>query len=289
MNDALAMDLTSKLVERMKATPFLVAIDGSDDIGLEEMNPVTTKIFDVNQHEIRYRFLDMRTIQGGTANEIFQKLNSVFTTSSISWQQCIGLSQLITLQSIWESSRGGGWGGGVHVKIFDMDARPIFLGLKFSQILFFWVGKFFSYFSGFCKISAICLGLTNFQLFFGSSNFCITHLNPLNEEHTVPKNKIIVAFHIYSNFDDHFILSHSIFWGLNFGAFYFFGFKFRVILFFWVVEICSRTSIPVKQMLVYPPSWGNHERYQDDGVKGEHLSLYNGMPMPYHPQHCHRW
>ena len=38
---------------------------------------------------------------------------------------------------------------------FDRDARPIFLGLKFGQILFFWVGRFFSYFSGFCKISAI--------------------------------------------------------------------------------------------------------------------------------------
>ena len=49
---------------------------------------------------------------------------------------------------------------------FDRDARPTFLGLKFGQILFFWVGKFFSYFSGFCKISAILLGLTNFQLFF---------------------------------------------------------------------------------------------------------------------------
>ena len=38
---------------------------------------------------------------------------------------------------------------------FDNDARPIFLGLKFGQILFFWVGKFFSYFSGFRNISAI--------------------------------------------------------------------------------------------------------------------------------------
>ena len=53
----------------------------------------------------------------------------------------------------------------------DRDARPIFLGLKFGQILFFWVGKFFLYFSGFRKISAIFMGLTNFQLFFGSSNF----------------------------------------------------------------------------------------------------------------------
>ena len=49
---------------------------------------------------------------------------------------------------------------------FDRDALPTFLGLKFGQILFFCVGKFFSYFSGFCKISAIFLGLTNFQHFF---------------------------------------------------------------------------------------------------------------------------
>ena len=106
------------------------------------------------------------------------------------------------------------------------------MGLKFGQILFFWVGKFFSYFSGFRKISAIFLGLTNFQLFFGSSSFCITHMNPLNEEHTVQKNKIKVAFDIYSNFDNHCILSHSTFLGLNFGSFYFFGFEFGVILFF---------------------------------------------------------
>ena len=51
----------------------------------------------------------------------------------------------------------------------------------------------------------------------------MTRLNPLNEENTVLKDKIIVAFHIYSNFDNHCILIHSIFWGLNFGTFYFLG------------------------------------------------------------------
>ena len=56
-------------------------------------------------------------------------------------------------------------GGGGTCQNFDRDARPIFLGLKFGQNLFFWVGKFFSYFSGFRKISAIFLGLTNLQLF----------------------------------------------------------------------------------------------------------------------------
>ena len=58
---------------------------------------------------------------------------------------------------------------------FDRDARPIFLGLKFGQILFFWVGKFFSYFSGFRKISAIFLGLTNFQLFFLGLPIFVSH------------------------------------------------------------------------------------------------------------------
>ena len=57
-------------------------------------------------------------------------------------------------------------GAGGTCQNFDRDARPIFLGLTFGQILFFWVGKFFSYFSGFRKISAIFFGLTNFQLFF---------------------------------------------------------------------------------------------------------------------------
>ena len=45
--------------------------------------------------------------------------------------------------------------GGGTCQNFDRDARPTFLGLKFGQILFFWVGKFFSYFSVFHKISAI--------------------------------------------------------------------------------------------------------------------------------------
>ena len=56
--------------------------------------------------------------------------------------------------------------GLAHVKILTGMLVLFFLGLKFGQILFFWVGKFFNYFSGFRKISAIFWGLTNFQLFF---------------------------------------------------------------------------------------------------------------------------
>ncbi len=118
--------------------------------------------------------------------------------------------------------------GGTH-KNLDRGARPTFLGLKFGQILFFWVGRFSSYFSGFGKISAIFLGLINMRLFSGSFNFMVQPI-------------FAVSF-----------LSHSIFLGFNFGSFYFFGFEFRDILFFWVTEKFPRTSIPVKEILVYPP------------------------------------
>ena len=112
-------------------------------------------------------------------------------------------------------------------------------------VLFFWVLNLAkSYFSGLANFLAIFLGFAKFPLFFGSdkfpaivgsSNFCITHLSPLNEEHTVLKkkqHKIIVAFHIYSNFDKHCIIL-------------FFGFKFRVIL--------GRASLSKKCLCAPPP------------------------------------
>ena len=64
---------------------------------------------------------------------------------------------------------------GAHVEILTGMLVLFFLGLKFGQILFFWIGKFFSYFSGFRKISAIFWGLTNFQLSFLSLPIFVSH------------------------------------------------------------------------------------------------------------------
>ena len=76
------------------------------------------------------------------------------------------MKHVLKQEALWATHLTRRSGPGGTCQNFDRDARPIFLGLKFGQILFFWVGKFFSYFSGFCKISAIFWGLTNFQLFF---------------------------------------------------------------------------------------------------------------------------
>ena len=85
-----------------------------------------------------------------------------------------------------------------------------------------------------CWLTETNLAAMHYQTNPYVTSFCITHLNPLNEEHRVLKNKIILVSRIYSNFDKHCILSHSI---------------------FWVVKICSRSSTPVKEMLMCSPSW----------------------------------
>ena len=51
------------------------------------------------------------------------------------------------MSSTWEWSPGG------HSKKFDRDARVIFWGLKFHNLLFFWVAQNEGYFSGLEKIS----------------------------------------------------------------------------------------------------------------------------------------
>ena len=136
---------------------------------------------------------------------------------------------------------------------FRQGFSSYFWGLKFSQVLFVWVGKFFSYFSGFHKIFAI-FGSDKFPAIVWVFQFLYHALESFEwRTHSTEKHKIIVSFHIYSIFDKHCILSHSIFRCLNFGAFYFFGCELRVILFLWVVKICSRTSISVEEMLVCPP------------------------------------
>ena len=47
LNHAVAPALKSDLVSAMRSSPFSIMIDGSNDTGLEKMNPLTIKIFDI--------------------------------------------------------------------------------------------------------------------------------------------------------------------------------------------------------------------------------------------------
>ena len=79
-------------MEAMKEKPFCLLIYGSNDTGIEKPNPLTVRIYD-NQRQVVTMLLDMCTTSGrdcGTADIIFQKIDSIMSQYDISWGQCIG-------------------------------------------------------------------------------------------------------------------------------------------------------------------------------------------------------
>ena len=95
MNLALRPHFETLLVSHMKKNPFSLAVDGSNDTGLQKMNPLTIRIFDHENGVVCTRFLDMCLTSGndaGTAEKIFQAMEQAITSRNIPWNNCIGLS-----------------------------------------------------------------------------------------------------------------------------------------------------------------------------------------------------
>ena len=66
--------LLSDLIAKMKSNPFYIMISGSNDTGLEKMNPITIRIFDVNC--VKTCFLDMCPTTSATVEAIFNSVDS---------------------------------------------------------------------------------------------------------------------------------------------------------------------------------------------------------------------
>ena len=48
----------------MQIQPYSIAVDGSNDSGLEKMNPMTVRLYDVNNGKVVTQFLDMCLTKG---------------------------------------------------------------------------------------------------------------------------------------------------------------------------------------------------------------------------------
>ena len=48
----------------MRSGPFSIAIDGSNDTGIEKMNPITVRYFDEDEGRVQTRFFDMCLTKG---------------------------------------------------------------------------------------------------------------------------------------------------------------------------------------------------------------------------------
>ena len=74
INGAIAPHFLRETVNIIKCSPFSLLTDGSNDSGLEKMNPLTVKICDVNSGRVESRFLDMyatKETDSATAASIF--------------------------------------------------------------------------------------------------------------------------------------------------------------------------------------------------------------------------
>ena len=65
------MHLQASLVDYMKAEPFALATDGSNDSGLQKMSPLTIRIFNVNRGRVTTQLLDMCLTSSSTAESIY--------------------------------------------------------------------------------------------------------------------------------------------------------------------------------------------------------------------------
>lgn len=59
VNGSLALHFKVALVISMREQPFSIATDGSNDCGLEKMNPMTVRLYNTYIGRIVTRFLDM--------------------------------------------------------------------------------------------------------------------------------------------------------------------------------------------------------------------------------------
>ena len=92
INGAIAPSYQHGLVKVMKTGPFSVAIDGSSDNGVEKMNPLTVRIFNVKRGIVHTQFLDMCLSSLSTAEGLFSKMQDVLLKHEISWVNCVGIA-----------------------------------------------------------------------------------------------------------------------------------------------------------------------------------------------------
>ena len=95
INKSFAPHCVEYVVEHCKASAHSVGTDGSNDTGLEKMNSICVKIFDVKRSKtVTNHFLDMcltSCTDCSTAEGIFTAIDEPFEKNKIPWENCVSL------------------------------------------------------------------------------------------------------------------------------------------------------------------------------------------------------
>ena len=100
LNRAFYLDLQQSLISKMKVSVFSLSTDGINYQNLVKMNPVTLRIYDVNQHNVVTKFLDMFLSMSSTSAGIFISTDFVMSNYEIPWSNCIALGVNITSANV---------------------------------------------------------------------------------------------------------------------------------------------------------------------------------------------
>ena len=96
INESFAPHCRNYIVEHCKVHPYSLGTDGSNDSGIDKMNPICIKIFDANRSKtITCHFFDMCLTSGvdcAKAAVIFSSIEKKFEVYEIPWENCISLS-----------------------------------------------------------------------------------------------------------------------------------------------------------------------------------------------------
>ena len=79
-------------MKHLKQNPFSLAIDGSSDIGTENLYPLVVRIYDEEKGLVCYRFWHMCLVSDCTAQGICTEVSKAFEKDGIPWCNVIGLS-----------------------------------------------------------------------------------------------------------------------------------------------------------------------------------------------------
>ncbi len=96
LNESLAPHCHNFIVKHCKDHPYSVSTDGSNDTGIQKMNPVSIRLFDINTSKtVSNHFYNMCLTEGESgakAFKIFEAVETTFDQDKLPWMNCVSLS-----------------------------------------------------------------------------------------------------------------------------------------------------------------------------------------------------
>ena len=80
----------SELIRQMNIGAYSLDTDGSnDESDIKKLNPVLICLFDDNKGKVPVQLLDMGACKEGTAEALFNNINSILRENRVDWENCV--------------------------------------------------------------------------------------------------------------------------------------------------------------------------------------------------------